>query len=77
MGVIAGSRAVSLNNRGWSSRDQNRALSEWNELVSLIIRMYADGDVEDAICRNRYSPGVKKKHVSGELGEMEGRHRLL
>lgn len=61
-----------LNNRGWNSRNQNKALSEWKELVSLIVCMYADGDVADAICRNRYSPGVKKPRVPGELGEMEG-----
>ena len=44
-----------LNDRGWSSRDQNKALSELNELLNLVIRMY--DDVADAICRNRYSPG--------------------
>jgi hypothetical protein len=61
-----------LTNRGWDSRDQNTALSEWKVLVSLIVCTYADGDVADAICRNRYSPGVKKPPVPGELGEMEG-----
>ena len=30
------------------------------------------GDVADAICRNRYSPGVKKRRGPGELGEMAG-----
>lgn len=61
-----------LTNRGWDSRDQNTALSVWKVLVSLIVCTYADGDVADAICRNRYSPGVKKPPVPGELGEMEG-----
>lgn len=70
--VVEGWPVSNLNDRGWSSRDQNKALSEWKELVSLIVRMYFDGDVADAICRNRYSPGVKKRRRLGELGEMEG-----
>lgn len=60
----------SLNNRGWSSRDQNNALRDLNELLNLVVGMYSD--VAEAICRNRYSPGVKKKPKPGELGEMEG-----
>ncbi len=59
----------SLNNRGWSSRDQNKALSDLNELLNLVVGMYED--VADAICRNRYSPGVKTRRP-GELGEMAG-----
>jgi len=47
-----------------------RALSDLNELLNLVVGMYED--VKDAICRNRYSPGVKKPRKPGELGEMEG-----
>ena len=61
---------MSLNNRGWSSRDQNKALSDLNELLNLVVGMY--DDVKDAICRNRYGPGLKKTPVPGELREMEG-----
>jgi hypothetical protein len=60
---------ANLHNRGWSSRDQNKALSELKELLNIVVGMY--DDVADAISRNRYSPGVKKR-TPGELGEMEG-----
>ncbi len=60
---------TNLNDRGWSSRDQNKALGDLNELLNLVVGMYED--VKDAICRNRFSPGIKKREA-GELGEMEG-----